>query len=210
MKKSISKSVSGVVAVVAFAAVVAPAAYAATTANSQLTQLINPGVISTDIRNASNAVVAAPTFAMNATAVSTAQQTTTGTFGTAAQRISVDNPGGANDGWTLTLNATVPGTTKWTSGANNYAYNGTAATGQLTVNPSVGTLTAVTGTSTGITLSASANFTGTTPITLASAAAGSDDIWNGYITGIGLSQAIPASQPSGTYTLDMTQTVTAS
>ena len=42
-----------------------------------------------------------------------------------------------------------------------------------------------------------------------SASAGADKIWEGYITGIGLKQDIPAGQLSGTYILPMTQTVTA-
>lgn len=190
---------------------ISSSAHAALTANSQLTQSITAGTISTDIRDAGGVVVSSPTFAMNAATVSNSMQTVTGTFGTSTQRISVDNPGGANGGWTLALNATVPGTGTWTSGGNTYAYNGAAAAnGQLTVNPAAGTLTSVTGGSTGITLGTSATFTGTSSITLINAAAASADIWNGYVTGIGLSQTIPASQPSGSYTLNMTQTVTAS
>ena len=116
---------------------------------------------------------------------------------------------GANNGWTLTLNATTPGTGKWTSGSNTYQYNGNATTGQLTVNPAAGTLTSMIGASTGITLGSQAAFSGTSPVTLISAAAGSDDVWRGYVTGVGLSQAIPAGQAAGTYTLPMTQTVAA-
>lgn len=182
---------------------------AATTANSTLSQAINPGVLSTDIRDAGGAVLTNPTFGMNAVSVSTTQQTATGTFGTNTQRITVDNPAGANSGWTLALNATTPGTGKWTSGANNYAYNGTAATGQLTINPASGAITPVVGTSTGVTLGSSTAFSGTSAITLVSAAAGSDDIWNGYLTGVSLNQTIPAAQAPGTYTLPMTQTITA-
>lgn len=65
------------------------------------------------------------------------------------------------------------------------------------------------GASTGITLGSQAAFSGTSPVTLISAAAGSDDVWRGYVTGVGLSQAIPAGQAAGTYTLPMTQTVAA-
>ncbi len=47
---------------------------------------------------------ASPSFAMTAkTASTTAVQTSTGTFGTATQRITVDNPGASSTGWTLTL-----------------------------------------------------------------------------------------------------------
>lgn len=192
-------------------AVLAPAANAALTATSTLSQTINAGTLSTDIRDGSNVVVASPSFAMTAKQISTSQQTSTGTFGTATQRISVDNPGGANAGFSLTLNATDPTAGKWTSGGNNYDFKGSAAQGQLTVDPAAGTWVALSGTITSITKGNSAAFSGATasPITLATAAAGLEDIWNGYVTGIGLSQTIPANTPGGTYTISMTQTVAA-
>lgn len=198
---------SGVM-VVALAAT--PVVYAATSAPSTLTQTISNGSLSTDVRDGSNVVVASPSFSMAARNVSTSQQSTTGTFGSGTQRISVDNPGGANNGFSLTLNATTPGTGTWSDGASHtYAYNGTAATGQLTVDPSVSTWTAVTGTIASITKGTSATFTSTNPITLATTSASLEDIWNGYVTGIGLTQTIPANTPAGTYTISMTQTVTA-
>ncbi len=206
--KSVQLSVA-LFALVVVALAGAPAAHAALTATSQLSQQITAGVLSTSIRDGSNVVVASPSFSMGSVAVSTATQTATGTWGSSTQRIAVDNPGGANNGWTLTLAATSGGSATWTSGGNSYAFNGNATTGQLTINPAAATLTAVTGTSTGITKGTSSAFTGATPITLLTAASGSDDIWNGYITGVGVSQAIPASQPAGTYTFDLTQTVTA-
>lgn len=208
MKKNVA--LSAVAIAIGAVLIGAPAAMAALTANSQLTQQINAGTLSTDIRDAAGAVVATPSFAMSAVSLSNSQQTSTGTFGSNTQRITVDNPGGANNGWTLALNATTPGTGTWTSGANTYAYNGTAATGQLTVNPTPSVLTAATGATTNITKGTAAAFSGTTPVTLLTAAAASDDIWNGYLTGVGLSQTIPASQQGGAYTLNMTQTVTAS
>lgn len=196
-------------AIVAFA--VAPPAYAALTATSQLSQTISNGSLSTDVRDGSNAVVGSPSFSMASRNVSTSQQSTTGTFGSGTQRIAVDNPGAANNGFSLTLNATTPGTGVWDDGAGHtYAYNGaTAALGQLTVDPSVSTWTALTGTTTSITKGGSATFSSTNPITLATTSAGLEDIWNGYVTGIGLSQTIPANTPAGTYTISMTQTVTA-
>ena len=188
----------------------APPAYAALTATSTLSQSITNGTLSTDVCDAGNAVVGSPSFSMAARNVSTSQQSTTGTFGAAAQRIAVDNPGGANNGFSLTLNATVPGTGKWDDGASHqYAYNGTAATGQLTVDPSVSTWTALVGTTTSITKGTSTAFSGSTAITLATTSAALEDIWNGYVTGIGLTQTIPANTPAGTYTISMTQTVTA-
>ncbi|MDO4781241.1 MAG: hypothetical protein Q4A34_02530 [Candidatus Saccharibacteria bacterium] len=189
--------------------VLAPVSHAALTANSTLSQTITAGTLSTDIRNASGSPVSNPTFSLGATSVSTNAQTATGKFGNNTNRITVDNPGGANNGWTLTLNATTPGTAKWTDGGKNYAYNGTATTGQLTVDPSAGTLQSEVGSSTGITKGSSATFSGSTPITLLTAAANSDDIWRGHLTDVDLSQKIPASQAAGTYTLNLTQTVAA-
>ena len=187
----------------------APHAYAALSATSVLSQSITAGTISTDIRNASNVIINNPTIAMAAITASTAQQTATGTFGSNAQRITVDNPGGANNGWTLSLNATNPATDVWTSGGNNYDFNAaSAAGGQLTVNPTTGTTTASVGGTTGITMGTSATFNSTAAVALVNAAAASADIWNGYFTGISLSQTIPAGQPVGTYTLPMTQTLT--
>lgn len=199
----------GIITLVVVGLVGGAPAHAATSANSTLSQNITAGALSTDIRDGSNAIVASPTFTLSSVTASTGAQTSTGSFGSSSQRISVDNPGGANNGWTLALNATAPGTSKWTSGANNYSYNGTAAAGQLTVNPAAGTITPIIGSTTGITLGTSAAFSASTPITLATAASTSDDIWNGYLTGIGLSQTIPAGQAIGTYTLPVTQTVTA-
>lgn len=187
----------------------APPAYAALTATSTLSQSITAGTLSTDIRDAGGVVVGSPSFSMAARNVSTSQQSTTGTFGSSTQRISVDNPGGANNGFSITLNATTPGSGTWTSGGNTYAYNGTAATGQLTVDPQVSVWTANVGTTTSITKGTSATFNGLTAITLATTSAALEDIWNGYVTGVGLTQTIPANTPAGTYTISMTQTVAA-
>lgn len=202
-KKSLALSALVVVAVAS-----APVAHAALTATSTLSQTINNGTASTDIRDAGGSVLSTPTVSMNAVTLSTSQQNSTGTFGSNSQRITVDNPGGAPNGWSLALNASVPGSAVWTSGGDTYAYNGTAAAGQLTVNPAAGTLTPVVGGATGVTLGTSTTFSGTSAITLVNASAASADIWNGYVTGIGMTQTIPANQPAGTYTLSMTQTLT--
>lgn len=210
MKKRLSSIIT--VSAFALAAIATPAVYAATVADSQLTQQINQGVISTDIRDGSNNVVNNPAFAMGAVSTSTSEQTSTGTFGDASRRISVDNPGASSTGgsFTLSLNAKVPGTGAWTNGTETYAYNGaTSADGQLTINPAAGSITAVVGGATGVSTGTSATFTGSSPITIMSADGTSNAIWNGYITGIGLSQTIPAGQASGSYTLDMEQTVVA-
>lgn len=189
----------------------APAAYAATdTATSELSQEVIPGTLSTDILDGSGDPVASPSFAMTQTTASTSVETTTGTFGSGTQRISVSNPGVSSDGaWSLALSATG----SWADGGETYPYNGaTAADGQLTVNPAVGAITETFGSggATGVSLGTSDTFdTGTSSITLMTADNTADLVWEGYLTGVGLSQTVPAGTPSGNYTLTVTQTLTA-
>lgn len=196
-----------IIGITAFSA--SSAVRAANNYNSELSQKINTSVLSTDIRDASGALVVSPLFVMGDVSVSTSQQTSTGIFGTNSQRITVDNPEAANGGWTLTLNSLNPATSEWADGSKKYKYNGTVAQGRLTVDPTVGALVANVGTTSNIAKGASASFSGSTAITLLNAGAASDDILNVYLTGVGLSQTIPAAQPSGSYSIDMVQTVTA-
>lgn len=187
-------------------------AYAALTDSTNFSQSITAGTLSTFIGDASGNEVTTPSVSFSAQAVSNQTETSTGTLGTSTQRIYVDNPGavtGAN-GWTVTFAATGGAAAEWTSGGNTYPFNGaTTDDGQLTVNPATGAITAEVGGTTGITLGTSATFSGgtNTPITLLNAASTADDINRVYLTGVSLSQSIPASTPAGTYTLDFTQTL---
>lgn len=199
--------------------------------NSTFNQTINAGVLSTDILDASRNPVASPAVGMSAKNFSftcqSAGSASTGTFGTNTERIYVTNPGAANNGWTLTLAATGGATATWSDGGTNtFDFNdaggsgctdgGDADTkaGQLTVDPSVGTLTTdcTTCVATNITKGSSTGYVQATTdsVTLLNAAAASDDVWRGYLTGVNLSQTIPAETPAATYTLNMTLTVTAS
>jgi hypothetical protein len=198
--------------------------------NSTFNQTINAGVLSTDILDASQVTVASPSVAMSAKNLSFACQSggsaSTGTFGANTQRIYVINPGGADNGWTLTLAATAGPTAAWTAGGNSFDFNDATTggctdgidtdtkAGQLTVDPSVGTITAdcaacvltnvTKGTSTAY-VEGTAN-----SVTLMTGATASDNVWRGYLTGAALSQTIPAETPAGAYTLNMTLTATAS
>jgi len=200
--------------------------YAANNAN--VTQTINSGTLVTDIRDASRVTVASPTFAMAGTTFSFNCQTTTGTIGSASQRLYVDNPGAANAGYTLTLAATAGATGLWnnTGVTQSFDFNdpttagcadgadADAKGGQLTVNPAASTFTADCSscTVTGITKGASTAYSQgvVDSVTLLTAAAGSDDVGRWYLTGIGLSQTIPGEQPNDSYTINLTATVTAS
>lgn len=208
------RSILGIATIVTAVLLGAPFVSAATTAtaDSKLTQTINPGVINTNFTNSSG-VVNNPSFSLSsATVQSSGYVTTTGTFGSDTQRITVDNPGASSDGsWTLALAPTDGASATWMNGATAaYPVTDTAANGQLTVDPSGGTITAVTGGSTGVAVGSSAALTSAAPsVTLMTASTSAAHVWNGYLTNVALSQTIPAGTPAGSYTLNLTQTVTA-
>jgi len=221
-----TKVAASALAIIGVALSVTTVTYAAN--NTNVTQTINSGTLVTDIRDASRVTVASPTFAMTGTTFSFNCQTTTGTIGSASQRLYVDNPGAANAGYTLTLAATAGATGLWNNAGVTQSFDfndpttagcadgadADAKGGQLTVNPSVSTLTADCSSCsvTGITKGTSTAYSQavTDSVTLLTAAAGSDDVGRWYLTGIGLSQTIPGEQPNDSYTINLTATVTAS
>lgn len=198
-----------------------------------LNQTINAGTLTTDVLNASRVAVASPSVAFSAKTFSFDCQfggsASTGLLGSNTERVYTINPDAADNGWTLTIAATSGATTLWQNGGStqNYDFNDPTGgnpgcadgadtdsrPGQLTIDPSVSTinLDCATCTATNVTKGSSTAFNqGTTDsITLLNAAAASDDIWRGYLTGVGLSQTIPAEQPADSYSVNMTVTVTA-
>jgi hypothetical protein len=205
--------------------------YVEAAGNSNFSQTINAGTLTTDIRDNNRASVASPSVTMGAIAYPFACLTggsrPSGTFGTNTERIYVDNPGNANNGWSLTLAATGGATTLWQNGGStqNYDFNDTGGSGctdggdadsrpgQLSVNPSVGAITAdcASCVTTNITLGSNSAYEQgvTDSITLLNAAAGSDDFGRWYLTGVDMDQTIPAEQASDSYTINLTLTVTA-
>jgi hypothetical protein len=199
--------------------------------NSNFTQTINAGTLATDIRNASRVSVASPTVAMSTVSYPfvclTGGSASSGTFGTNTERIYVDNPGAANNGWTLTL-APTAATTLWQNGGStqNYDFNdpgGSGCTdggdadsvaGQLTVNATPGTLTTDCSacTTNNITKGSSTAYNqGTTDsVTLLTASNTSDEFGRWYLTGVTMSQTIPQEQSADSYTINLVLTVTAS
>jgi hypothetical protein len=195
------------------------AAYAAST--PELSQTIDAGTISTDILDGSRDSVASPGVTMGAQNFSFDCQTSTGTLGSASERIYVINPDDAAN-WDLTVGATGGGTTTWSDGGSStYAFNDASGSpagcddGQLTLDPSSGTASLTTDcvvatcNTTGISQGAQASFTGSTEVTLLSAS-GAQTLWRGYLTGIEASQTIPPETSAGTYTIDLTLTVASS
>lgn len=194
--------------------VVPALAYASSTPT--LSQTVNAGTLTTGIYQSDDATpVASPSVAFPALNRSFSCQTSTAMLGDANDKLNVTNFG-SNNGWTLTMAATGGSASTWSDGTHSYKFNdatGSGCTnGQLTVDPSASALTLDCNsacTSTGVTKGSSTSYvSGTTDsVTLASLTSGS--AWEGYFTGIALSQKVPASQAAGSYSLGMTITVTA-
>lgn len=202
---------------------------AATNDNSAFNQTINAGSLSIAITNASYSVVDNPSITMGAKTFSwtclTAGDRPTGTFGASDERIYVQNPDAADNGWRVDLAAS--GTTDvWDAGAaTDYDFNddgGAGCTdgddadafgGEMTVDPSGGTITkgqCASCDTTSVTVGTSEAFKEgvTDAIDLMTGAAGSDDIGDWYLTGVAIHNTIPAEQVPGAYALTMTVSVT--
>ena len=223
LKVAVASLVLALVPAVAFAA-----------SNSTFNQTINAGTLTADIMDASRVSVGSPSVSMTAKNFSFNCQAggsaSTGTFGSNTERAYVSNGNAANNGWTLTVAATGGATARWQNGGATQFIDfndptGTTAgcsdgadadttSGQMSLDPSVGTLTAdcATCSTANVSKGSSASFNQGTvdSITLLNAAASSDDVWRGYLTGVGVTQTIPAETPANSYTLDLTLTVTAS
>lgn len=193
------------------------AAYAATT--PQLNQTISDGAKSVDIVDAGGVTVASPsaTFGALSFSFNTQDATATNVF-TAAQKIRVSNPTSTAT-WSVNIAASAP-TAVWTAGGNTYDFNDTSGYtdgvdtdtkgGQMTIDPSAGTIAGVSGcANTNVTAGTSDSFIETTnnSIDLFNGASGASTYCRWDFTGTNLTQKIPAGQPSGSYSLSMTITI---
>jgi hypothetical protein len=159
---------------------------------------------------------------MNTVDFSFNSQNVTGTFGVASQKIRVEN-GTANPQWSLSLAASAT-TDLWNSAGTDYDFNDPTAGagdggdadsvgGQMTVDPSVSTITPQGGCSTtGLTKGSSTVFsegvTDTVTLLTAGPSAETSCYWD--ITGIGISQSLPAEQPAASdYNINMVLSVIA-
>lgn len=185
----------------------------------QFSQTINAGSLGIDIVDASSASVASPAVTFGSMTFDFDAATTTGTLGTASEKMRVSNPT-ATASWTLALAATSGNTTRWSDAGSNFIdFNDTAFSedgsdtdstgGRLAVDPSGGTIAGVSGCSaTNVSLGSSSSFDeGTTDsITVMSANGSASTFCRWDLTAISLTQSIPAGQSGATYTLDMTLT----
>ena len=174
-----------------------------------------PAVLSADIVDGTGASVVSPSVALSAATYSFACQTVSGTLGSSTQKIRVTNTT-ANPAWTVSIAATNGSTAKWLSGSLSYAFNNPTSSGcsagQLSVNPALGTITPKSGcTNTGISPGSATAFNAgvTDGISLASASTSASTGCYWDLTGITLSQTIPAEQSVGSYTLNLTVTLVA-
>ncbi|MFH0779433.1 MAG: hypothetical protein V1928_01075 [Parcubacteria group bacterium] len=232
MKKMFRKMLSNLniaaalVVAIVFAGVIGSASYAlaALTATSAFTQTINAGTLSIDIVDENNSTVGSPSVALSAATFSFSCQSTTGTLGTSTQKIYVQNPD-ANDGaWSVTIAASNP-TDAFVSAGTDLDFNdpttsgctdggdADAYKGQMSLNATAGTLIAgncLTCTTDNVSKGTYAQFSqnATDTITILTGAAEADDIGDWMLTGVAVTQTIPAEQPAAAdYTISLTMTV---
>ncbi len=177
----------------------------------------NP-IFTTDIVSPSLTPIASPTVAMTAKTTGFSCQTSTGTLGTAAQKIMTY--ANTNSDWSLSIAPTAGVSALWTSGGNTYDFNDPAGSGctngQLSLNFSTANwsndvndcafpwtdIVQPTGTY-------SFSSGSTDAITIMSSSLTATQACHRFVHSIGLSQTIPAEKLPGTYTLPMTLTLTA-
>lgn len=204
------------VSAISLAFLAGTAVYAAST--PQFNQAISEGAKSVDVVDGSGNSVASPAVSFSAANFSFSTQDTTGTLGTASEKIRALNPTSGVT-WSVTLagNAT---TATWTTGSQYYDFNdGSGYTdggdadsygGQMTVDPSGGTLAGVLGcATTNVTKGTSDSFVegSVNSIDLMSAAAGASTFCRWDLTGVSLTQKMPAGQAAGSYSISMTLTI---
>lgn len=197
------------------------AVYAAST--PQFNQAIAEGAKSVDVVDGSGNSVASPAVSFSAANFSFSTQDTTGTLGTAGEKIRALNP---TSGVTWTVNLAGNATTStWTTGSQYYDFNdpggyidqvagGDADSygGQMTVNPSDAgaVLAGVSGcATTNVTKGTADSFVegSVNSIDLMSAAAGASTFCRWDLTGVSLTQKVPAGQAAGSYSISMTLTI---
>jgi len=192
-------------------------------ATSNFTQSIIDGSLSVDIVDSDGNSVGSPAVAFASKTFSFSTQDATGSFAPSAQRIRVSNPT-VTSAWTVALAASSP-TASWTADSNHYDFNDAGGYvddgsttdadsygGQMTVDPSGGTISGVNGcATTGTSKGSSAPFVegSTNSITIFSSTSAAAYCRFDYVgAAANITQKIPAAQTSGSYSLNMTVTAT--
>lgn len=187
--------------------------------NTNFTQSIS-GALGIDIVDGSGNSVSSPSVTFSSIPFSMTDQSTTGTLGTASEKIRVTNPS-ATATWSAAIAATGGSTSMWsgTSGSYDYNDNGANATdgpdtdskgGQMTINPAPATISGVGGTqTTNVSVGAATSFSegSVESVTLMNSSTGAQAPGQWDLTGVVVEQTIPAAQAAGSYSMDMTLTV---
>jgi hypothetical protein len=216
IEKSLEISQKSLITAFVFCVLIWAQTYVYASNQSEFDQTISAGSLSVDIVDGSGNTVGSPAAAFASKSFSFDTQTSAGTFGTASQKIRASNPT-ATDTWTVNLAGSAT-TATWTSGSNHYDFNDSNGSGytdgadtdsyggQITVDPSGGTIAGVSGCSTSnVSVGASDSFVegSTDSIDLMSATTGAATSCRWDLTGVALSQKIPAAQTAGSYALTM-------
>jgi len=166
------------------------------------------GSLTVNIVDAGGANVLNPSVSFSSKTFDWVSQQSIGTFGVSSQKIRINNTT-ASPTWTLAIAAAAGNTALWTSGGNTYDFNGTSVTGRLQINASAGTITPQSGcVTTGLTKGGATYFSQGTQdsITILSASASAQTGCYWDLTGITMTQDIPAIQKSGNYALNLVVT----
>lgn len=182
------------------------------------------GELTVDIVDESGNSVANPSVQLGAIPFGFDCTASSGMLGSASRRLRVTNDTD-NPNWSLSITATGGVNAGWTNGTDYYDYNddegspsgcadgpdADSEAGQLSFDPSVATRTPKSGCSnSGTVLGAQEGFRqgSVDAITLMTGSGASTGCyWD--VTGIGISQQIPAETAGGTYTLNLTVTIMA-
>ena len=162
------------------------------------------GSLAVDIVDSGGSSVTTPSVNFSSANFNWGTQQSTATMGITAEKIRVTNTT-STPSWTLSIAGTV-NTNLWTSGGNTYDFNDTSVTGRLNVNPGGVTITPQGGcNNTGLTNGSTAYFVQGTQDSInlitAGASAGTNCYWD--VTGVEMTQDIPAAQAIGNYSLNL-------
>ncbi len=187
-------------------ALIAGVAFAASTQRATFTLTINPGVLSAAIvDNATNTEINNPNIQFADVNTSIVGAESTATLASAEAPILIQNLDSSLSGWDVTL-AASNAEAKWKNASNDEFTFYNAETGLLTVsadaNQTVISPAAKTVGTVSLLDSDTAFTAADDSITLASASTRSNGAWK--VSGYTLTQTIPAYQPSGEYSLELT------
>ena len=180
---------------------------------------ISDGVLSVDIVDNGGDMVVSPSVNMSAITTNFVNQNSTGTLGTSSEQIILYNPT-STEAWSVTLAASGGASAVWEeTGNSTMDFNATDGTGQLTIDPSSGTVSLVNiNTSTGaitslsqdagdiagMSLGSSASFVQGTIDSITLFTSSTAVAYKAYsLQGVSLTQLVPAKQPAADYQLDL-------